>query len=49
MDQFSGSRSVMVVHISLATLLAACPRREGTLGKMRLGPIAKGLGEKLNL
>jgi hypothetical protein len=40
---------VMVVHIGLATLLAACPRREGTLGKMRLGPIAKGLGEKLNL
>jgi len=40
---------VMVVHIGLATLLAACPRREGTLGKMRLSPIAKALHEKLNL
>ncbi len=40
---------VMVVHIGMATLLAACPRREGTLGKMRLGPIAKALHEKLDL
>ena len=40
---------VMVVHIGLATLLAACPRREGTLGKMRLGPIAKALRKKLDL
>ena len=40
---------VMVVHVGLATLLAACPRREGTLGKMRLGPIAKVLHGKLNL
>jgi hypothetical protein len=38
---------VMVVHIGLATLLAASPRREGTLGKMRLSPIAKALQEKL--
>jgi hypothetical protein len=37
---------VMVVHIGLATLLAASPRREGTLGKMRLSPIAKALQEK---
>jgi hypothetical protein len=37
---------VMVVHIGLATLLAATPRREGTLGKMRLSPIAKALREK---
>ena len=37
---------VMVVHIGLATLLAATPRREGTLGKMRLSPIAKVLREK---
>lgn len=36
---------VMVVHIGLATLLAASPRREGTLGKMRLSPIAKALQE----
>ena len=40
---------VMVVHIGLATLLAACPRREGTLGKMRLSPMAKALHEKLCL
>ena len=40
---------VMVVHIGLATLLAACPRREGTLGKTRLSPIAKALREKLDL
>jgi len=36
---------VMVVHIGLATLLASTPRREGTLGKMRLSPIAKALHE----
>lgn len=40
---------VMVVHAGLATLLAATPRREGTLGRMRLGPIAKALTERLNL
>lgn len=40
---------VMVAHIGLATLLAACPRREGTLGKMRLSPIAKALHKKLEL
>jgi len=39
--------AVMVVHAGLATLLAATPRREGTLGKMRLGPIAKALRKKL--
>ena len=39
---------VMVVHVALATLLAASPRREGTLGKMRLGPIAKALREQWN-
>jgi hypothetical protein len=37
---------VMVVHIGLATLLAATPRREGTLGRMHLSPIAKALQEK---
>ncbi|MCK4626463.1 MAG: transposase [Phycisphaerae bacterium] len=40
---------VMVVHIGLAALLAACPRREGTLGRMRLSPIARALHEKLRL
>jgi hypothetical protein len=34
---------VMVVHAAFATLLAAAPRREGTLGKMRLSPIAEAL------
>ena len=39
---------VMLVHAGLATLLAACPRREGTLGKTRLSPIAKALQEQLS-
>jgi hypothetical protein len=34
---------VMVVHLVFATLLARAPRREGTLGKTRLGPVAKAL------
>jgi hypothetical protein len=37
---------VMVVHAGLATLVASAPRREGTLGRMRLSPIAKALREK---
>ncbi len=49
-ERFHASMGVvMVVHVGLATLLAACPRREGTLGKMRLGPIAKALHQKLKL
>jgi hypothetical protein len=40
--------TVMVVHAAFATLLAAAPRREGTLGKMRLGPIAKALHERID-
>ena len=36
---------VMIVHVAFAKLLAAAPRREGTLGKMRLGPIQKALRE----
>ena len=35
--------SVMIVHLAFATLLAGTPRREGTLGKLRLGPIQKAL------
>jgi hypothetical protein len=35
--------TVMLVHVAFATLLAAAPRREGTLGKLRLGPIQKAL------
>ena len=36
---------VMAVHAAFATLLASAPRREGTLGKVRLNPIAKALRE----
>jgi len=38
--------AVMVVHVGLATLLAASPRREGTLGRMRLSSVARALDEK---
>lgn len=38
--------AVMIVHAAFATLLAATPRREKTLGKLRLGPIQKALREK---
>jgi len=34
---------VLAVHAAFATLLASAPRREGTLGKLRLGPIAAAL------
>ena len=32
---------VMAVHAAFASLLASAPRREGTLGKLRLSPIAE--------
>ena len=35
--------AVMVVHLLFATLLAKAPRREGTLGQTRLGPVAEAL------
>ncbi len=35
--------AVMIVHLAFATLLAGAPRREGTLGKLRLSPIQKAL------
>jgi hypothetical protein len=38
--------AVLVVHVAFATLLAAAPRREGTLGKLRLGPIQKALSQQ---
>ena len=38
----------MVVHAGLATLLAMTPPRKVTLGKMRLGPIAKALQKKIS-
>jgi len=34
---------VMLVHAAFATVLASAPRREGTLGKMRLSPISRNL------
>jgi hypothetical protein len=34
---------VLAVHAAFATLLAAAPRREGTLGKIGLSPIAEAL------
>jgi hypothetical protein len=37
---------VMVVHAAFATLLAAAPRREGTLGKLRLSVIQQALRPK---
>jgi len=40
---------VLVAHAGLATLLAATPRRDGTLGKMRLGPIARALRKSVGL
>jgi DDE family transposase/transposase-like protein DUF772 len=37
---------VLAVHAAFATLLAAAPRRAGTLGKLRLAPIAEALRQK---
>ena len=37
---------VLAVHAVFATLLATAPRREGTLGKLRLSPIAEALQAK---
>jgi len=34
---------VMLAHLAFATQLVAAPRRDGTLGKMRLSPIARNL------
>ena len=36
---------VMLVHLAFATLLARAPRREGGLGKLRLGPVQKALAQ----
>ena len=41
--------AVMVVYLGLATLLAAAPRYDGTLGKMRLTAIARALRAKAGL
>jgi hypothetical protein len=39
--------AIMVIHVALATVLASLPRREGTLGKMTLSPIAQALQEQM--
>jgi hypothetical protein len=39
---------ILVVHAAFATLLAMAPRREGTLGQTKIGPIAKALYGKLS-
>jgi hypothetical protein len=39
--------AIMVVHLGMATVLASLPRREGTLGKMKLSPIAEALREEM--
>lgn len=39
--------TMMVVHAAFATLLASAPRRDGTLSRLNLSPIAKALREKL--
>lgn len=36
---------VMLVHSAFATLLALTPRRTGTLGKLRLGPVQQALAK----
>jgi hypothetical protein len=38
---------LLAVHAAFATLLASAPRREGTLGKVRLSPIAEALRAKI--
>jgi len=38
--------TVLIVHLAFATLLAAAPRQDGTLGKLRLGPIQKALAQQ---
>lgn len=40
---------VMAVHAAFATLLASAPRREGTLGKVGLSPVAKALRAKTEI
>jgi hypothetical protein len=38
--------TVLVVHVAVATVLASLPRRDGTLGKLKLSPIAAALQEQ---
>jgi hypothetical protein len=43
---FTGVGVVLAVYAAFATLLASAPRREGTLGKIGLNPIAEALKAK---
>lgn len=40
---FAHVAAVMIVHLAFATVLAAAPRRRGTLGKLHLGPVQQAL------
>jgi hypothetical protein len=42
----AGVGVILAVHAAFATLLASAPRREGTLGKIGLSPIAEALRAK---
>jgi hypothetical protein len=39
--------AILVVHLGMATVLASLPRREGTLGTLKLSPIAEALQEEM--
>jgi hypothetical protein len=45
---FAFIHAVLIVHAAFATVLASAPRREGTLSKASLSPIAKALRQKLD-
>ena len=42
----AGVGAVLAVHAAFATLLASAPRREGTMGTLKLSPIAEALRSK---
>ena len=44
---FAMTGTMMIVHLSFATLLASAPRREGTLGRMKFSAIAKALRQRI--
>lgn len=44
---FAFIHAVLLVHAAFATLLAAAPRREGTLSKASLSPIAQALNKEI--
>jgi hypothetical protein len=44
---FAFIHAVLIVHVAFATVLASAPRREGTLSKASLSPIAEALRRKI--